>query len=341
MRFLEKLYQINLVVTPGLLFLETFTPPNFLERKISVPYLYLLCASLLLHFFLLCVINVTKQVLISRYLFWSAVSTSVVLVAMYLGEKYIYPNFVFSSISLHPEYFRFLTLYFLLACLLVFFTYLRHKPQKMIWIFPFYFYLILCSVYFSFEQFFIILGLEDGIIESLTSIFFLCSSGLAIYLATRFSSTKKIIAGMFLILAVGCFVIAGEEISWGQRLFSFQSPDYFLEENVQQETTLHNLKPFQDKMTLGYIIVGVLGTVGPYILPQLLPKQFKQLSPPRYISVYFLPMLLYGCLKMIFGPFQHKTWEEFMELIFSSGVFIYLMSLFLKTKKSHTNVSKV
>ncbi|MGX0876621.1 hypothetical protein ACSSV4_001298 [Roseovarius sp. MBR-154] len=47
-------------------------------------------------------------------------------------------------------------------------------------------------------------------------------------------------------LAYGVYALlfvfaAGEEISWGQRLFGWEPGDFFLEENAQQETNLHNL----------------------------------------------------------------------------------------------------
>jgi hypothetical protein len=42
-------------------------------------------------------------------------------------------------------------------------------------------------------------------------------------------------------LAAFCFFVAGEEISWGQRLIGFKPPDVFLEKNFQQESNLHNL----------------------------------------------------------------------------------------------------
>ncbi|MBW7955363.1 hypothetical protein H3C66_01380 [Patescibacteria group bacterium] len=332
MRFLEKLYQINLIVTPSLLFLETFTPPDFLQRKILVPYLYLLCLSLLLHFFLLTVINVTKQTLMSRYLLWSAISCSVVTVFMYLSERYVYPNFVFSSIFLHPEYFRFVTVYFLLACLLVLFTYIRHQPRKMAWIFPCYFSFILLSLYFGFESFFVLIGLEDGLIEWVTSLLFFGSAALSLGVGLRFLTQSKVISGAFLFLAVCCFFVAGEEISWGQRVFSLQSPEYFLEENVQKEITLHNLEPFQNAMTTGYILVGLLGVIGPFVLVRLVPKRWKVFAPPAFISAYFLPMLIYGSVKLWRGPFEYKTWEEFIELIAAAGIFLYLM-VFFKGKK--------
>ncbi len=42
-------------------------------------------------------------------------------------------------------------------------------------------------------------------------------------------------------LALFCFFVAMEEISWGQRVFGHQPPVYFLETNYQQELNLHNI----------------------------------------------------------------------------------------------------
>ena len=38
-----------------------------------------------------------------------------------------------------------------------------------------------------------------------------------------------------------CLVVAMEEISWGQRLVGYRSPEYFLARNYQQELNLHNV----------------------------------------------------------------------------------------------------
>lgn len=46
-----------------------------------------------------------------------------------------------------------------------------------------------------------------------------------------------------LLVAIFCLIVAGEEISWGQRLLGLSVPDYFLAHNAQQELTLHNLIP--------------------------------------------------------------------------------------------------
>ncbi|MFT3904109.1 MAG: hypothetical protein QM727_13115 [Niabella sp.] len=42
-------------------------------------------------------------------------------------------------------------------------------------------------------------------------------------------------------IAVFLFFAAGEEISWGQRIFHIHSSEFFIENNAQGETNLHNL----------------------------------------------------------------------------------------------------
>lgn len=42
-------------------------------------------------------------------------------------------------------------------------------------------------------------------------------------------------------VGVFCFVVAMEEISWGQRVFAYRPPVYFLEHNFQQELNFHNV----------------------------------------------------------------------------------------------------
>ena len=42
------------------------------------------------------------------------------------------------------------------------------------------------------------------------------------------------------LLAFGFFVFGGEEISWGDRVLDFRTPDFFAQNNIQSETNLHN-----------------------------------------------------------------------------------------------------
>lgn len=66
----------------------------------------------------------------------------------------------------------------------------------------------------------------------------------------------------------------GEEISWGQRIVGFESPDYFQTNNDQQEFTFHNLVIGDVKLDevffgplLSYIILSYL-----VVLPLLWPR---------------------------------------------------------------------
>lgn len=79
---------------------------------------------------------------------------------------------------------------------------------------------------------------EDGFIESFTAIFFFIT---AIVFLVLFIRTRAWIL-LFFVLA---FVFgAGEEISWGQRVFNFDTPDSIESVNAQREFNLHNLNVF-------------------------------------------------------------------------------------------------
>jgi hypothetical protein len=82
------------------------------------------------------------------------------------------------------------------------------------------------------------LTLEDNVFEALTAIFFLVS---AIFFVRNFLVSKNL---YFLALAIVFTFGAGEEISWGQRLFGFETPESIDARNRQNEFNLHNLDIF-------------------------------------------------------------------------------------------------
>jgi ABC-type multidrug transport system fused ATPase/permease subunit len=56
---------------------------------------------------------------------------------------------------------------------------------------------------------------------------------------SRYTTFKRLCYVVLMLLFV---VAAGEEISWGQRLFHIAAPEYIQEINVQEEFTLHNMQ---------------------------------------------------------------------------------------------------
>ena len=58
-------------------------------------------------------------------------------------------------------------------------------------------------------------------------------------------------------LSLFCLLVAFEEISWGQRIFGYRPPEYFLEFNYQQEFNFHNIIDTQlRKLALIAVIFG-------------------------------------------------------------------------------------
>jgi hypothetical protein len=83
---------------------------------------------------------------------------------------------------------------------------------------------------------------EDGLFEYGTAVFLFISSLVlgshALSLLRRGAIVKTICTVLFALLF---FFAAGEEISWGQRIFGWETTEFFAENNYQNETNLHNL----------------------------------------------------------------------------------------------------
>jgi len=82
---------------------------------------------------------------------------------------------------------------------------------------------------------------EDGWVEWATFFAFLLAALLGLWRVQRRWNDAPWLERLS-VIGVGafCVFVAGEEISWGQRLFAFMPPDIFLEQNFQQELNLHN-----------------------------------------------------------------------------------------------------
>jgi hypothetical protein len=85
-------------------------------------------------------------------------------------------------------------------------------------------------------------AVEDGGIEYATSLFLLISSFVLARYAVRLFKAGRAVSGLFLALYAFLFLFgAGEEVSWTQRMFGFETPETLKDANVQGELTLHNL----------------------------------------------------------------------------------------------------
>jgi len=159
------------------------------------------------------------------------------------------------------------------------------------------------------------LGMEDGVVENLGAVSFLAASVvffvmfLKIRRAGATTQTSESIGAWFWFLALASlfFFIAGEEISWGQRIFGWSTPGWLKDSNVQEETTIHNieifnahtkdheLKPFWQSLITMNRLFSLFWLTWCFAMPlaMALSKETRQIVAWFRVPV---PYFLHGCI---------------------------------------------
>lgn len=162
----------------------------------------------------------------------------------------------------------------------------------------------------------------------------------AVLIAAKALSEKKIrrspwISGWFVAAFLGSFYVAGEEISWGQHIFEWSSPDFWKQINDQGETNLHNTSSWLDQKPRLLLEIGVMagGTIIPLLKRyrvQSLPASFDPIYPPLYLMPVALIALILKLsdkkLEFVEVAFFTRV-SEVIELYVFYYVLLYLMHL--------------
>lgn len=174
---------------------------------------------------------------------------------------------------------------------------------------------------------------EDRFIEWVTFAGFFGGSVVllrALPLATgRFA--RLYLAGLALFL----FVCAGEEVSWGQRLLGFDTPEAIAEKNEQKEFNLHNLSLPISPLGIVAFILTVLGIVAPLAAWNRWPRWVPALPVvPIFLvaeMVDQLPRFLKPPLDRAFGPVVALEFgldsAEFKEMVWGIGCLLVALLL--------------
>lgn len=195
------------------------------------------------------------------------------------------------------------------------------------------------------------LGREDGLFEYLTAVSFLVTSLLFLLIFFR---RRKLI---HLVFALVFFIGMGEEISWGQRIFNYQSPEYFRENNIQSEVNFHNLIIFDSQEEGGnyksglsyYLSVNFLYKLFWFIYGIVLPVVYllfpwvkkildrtDLLVPPFVLGIFFLlnwfirKMILTFIVSIEDSPFYYYAATEIGEFG-AAMVFLMISAFFFQT----------
>jgi hypothetical protein len=156
------------------------------------------------------------------------------------------------------------------------------------------------------------LGSEDNIVEYLSAIFgivgavFFAGVALAAHHLPDGSPNRRLTLTFAALCAVVLFLLGMEEISWGQRLFGFGTPESFAA-NRQGEVNLHNFftTPVHTIYRLGswavLILLPFMVTFGPRLR---LFDAFHNFLPPPWIAAMSAPVACFNYNAWPFLPTQ-------------------------------------
>ena len=179
---------------------------------------------------------------------------------------------------------------------------------------------------------------EDGTLEWMTFwAFFLAAIGFVSAARTQ----NRAGAGMpwlTLGLALFSFVVAMEEISWGQRVLGYRPPEYFLEQNFQQEFNVHNVFDTDlRKLALKATILG-FGVVLPLLALSAPIKKLVRKFGPAVAPLGLIPA--FAITYWIYEDYPWRFSGEIVELMLGLGFLFAAIPWVGSTKLLPDNVSQ-
>lgn len=172
---------------------------------------------------------------------------------------------------------------------------------------------------------------EGGPHEFLQFIF--AAAAFLVAFKTLFDVKEPLQRIWILCAALGCFYIAGEEISWGQWVFGWVTPEFWTAVNDQHETNLHNTSAWLDQKPRLLLFIGIIvgGLVIPAVrrwCPEKLPRKFEIFYPSDVVIVTALgvtiPYLVQETAEFFKFPLFVRV-SEVQELYMYYFLLIYLL----------------
>jgi hypothetical protein len=177
---------------------------------------------------------------------------------------------------------------------------------------------------------------EDSVIEWLQFFLIFASSLIFARISWRLFQDRQMRMGVLcLMIALGTFFVAGEEIAWGQHIFGWSTPVTLEAVNVQQEITLHNISSAHAIFVYGVMFAGLYGTLLPLFKAIWWDKQQSLLSsllmPPLCLVPAFFMPFGYRFSRLVLGVdslfphliFQITKFSEVTELCLYFGLVVF------------------
>ena len=167
----------------------------------------------------------------------------------------------------------------------------KPRLKLMLFLFPIVFVIYTILLKINHPDFYqALMWRENSIIEWLQFICYFIAFVVSFSISITYYKRNQILfCLMYMVLALGLFFIAGEEISWGQKILHFHTPTSWGKYNYQNETNIHNLKAFPVSML--YVIIGFYGAFSRFIIPKKVKIKYSSVVnlfvPDHYLFFYF------------------------------------------------------
>lgn len=232
-------------------------------------------------------------------------------------------NAVFELTRLHPQR-------LLLLGVLGLFTYLImqnnswwHKHAHRVILFsPFVIFALLFPVSLWPFNIFKELIKEDRAIENLQFVILALGGSYSAWASYRFWQAKQFWHGLiFSFVALGLLLVAGDEISWGQRLFGLSTPEKLSAINRQEELTFHNIYAIEWLVIYGYVGISLFGLFSRNLSELIKPlRKYSLYLPAQQLFGYFLFAAIFFVQQLRIEWGIWHSWSEPAELAIYTGI---------------------
>ena len=162
---------------------------------------------------------------------------------------------------------------------------------------------------------------EDSVLEWAQFFGYAAAGAASVVVARTLRRRRRPVhACLWLLFGIGCVLVAGEEISWGQRIFGWGTPAALDAVNHQHETTVHNIGGVQQTFNATLLVGGLYGTVAPLLVrwrdAGRLSAATRLLVPALFLVSAFLVLFAYKLARLTFFPrprFGAVEWGEWAE----------------------------
>ena len=195
------------------------------------------------------------------------------------------------------------------------------------------------------DPFYLLAVREDSLVEWLTALAFFAGFVASCLLVKKIYLAHRTLSAYYALLAAFCLFVGLEEISYGQRLLGFATPQPVAARNVQNDMTIHNMDVMLALFfVLGPLILGVFGMLG-FVLSGLrrwldprLALVLGFMVPPWFLASWFVPTALfaaYGALAWGQAPLVEWQDQEPIEALVALGFVGFLMYNLARLRRGH------